>query len=179
MIMKIMINKIKSCLPASMALALLFAMVFPLAASVPASDIQLNVAGAGPREVEDTVQLSIQRDYAQAWHSMEAALDTGDASKLNQYWVGVAHDKLVQKVHDEVQTSVKVHYQDKSHQLQAIYYPTDGAALLLHDNAEVELQVVDSGKLVHSETLHQKYVVLMTPGQDRWFVRVLQAVPGF
>ena len=177
--MRLMTKKVQNCLPAVIALSVLFMWVFPLAASVPASDIQLNVAGAGPREVEDTVQLSIQRDYAEAWHSMEAALDSGDASRLNQYWVGIAHDKLAEKVQDEVQTNVRVRYQDKSHQLQAIYYPTDGAALLLHDNAEVELQVLDSGKLVHSETLHQKYVVLMTPGQDRWFVRVLQAVPSF
>jgi hypothetical protein len=167
------------CLPAVAAALLCFALVFPVSASVPASDIQLNVSNAGPREVEDTVQDSVRRDYAQAWQTMEAALQSGDASGLNQYWVGVAHDKLAQKIKDENQTKVKVHYQDKSHRLQAVYYPTDGAALLLHDNAEVELQVLDGGKLVHNETLHEKYVVLMTPGQDRWFVRVLQAVPSF
>jgi hypothetical protein len=174
----IMTSRVKICLPAA-AIALCFALVFPLSASVPASDIQLNVSGAGPREVEDTVQESVRRDYAQAWQTMEAALESGDASGLHQYWVGVAHDKLAQKMKDEAQTKVRVRYQGKSHRLQAIYYPTDGAALLLHDDAEVELQVLDGGKLVHSQTLHQKYVVLMTPGQDRWFVRLLQAVPGF
>jgi hypothetical protein len=174
-----MIGRMKIFFPAVLGVTFCCALVFPASASVPASDIQLTVSGAGPREVEDTVQQSIPRDYAQAWQAMEAALQSGDASGLNQYWVGIAHDKLVQKVQDEGQTNVRVRYQDKSHHLQAIYYPTDGAALLLHDNAEVELQVLDSGKVIHSQTIHQKYVVLMTPGQDRWFVRVFQAVPGF
>lgn len=173
-----MTGRMKFCFP-MVAATFCFALVFPASASVPASDIQLNVSGAGPREVEDTVQQSVQRDYAQAWQTMEAALESGDSSGLNQYWVGVAHDKLTQKVQDERRTKVRVRYQDKSHHLQAVYYPTDGAALLLHDNAEVELQVLDSGKIIHSQTIHEKYVVLMTPGQDRWFVRVLQSVPSF
>jgi len=174
-----MTGRMKFCFPAMLAATFCFALVFPASASVPASDIQLTVSGAGPREVEDTVQQSVQRDYAQAWQTMEAALESGDASGLNQYWVGVAHDKLTQKIQDERRTNVRVRYQDKSHHLQAVYYPTDGAALLLHDDAEVELQVLDSGKTIHSQTIHEKYVVLMTPGQDRWFVRVLQSVPNF
>jgi hypothetical protein len=110
---------------------------------------------------------------------MSSALQNSDAALLDQYWVGVAHDKLQRLIEDRGRTGVQLRYVDKSHQLQAVFYPKDGATLLLHDTASGELQVLASGKLIHSEAVTQKYVVLMTPGADRWFVRVLQSVPSF
>jgi hypothetical protein len=80
---------------------------------------------------------------------------------------------------DQARTGIQLRYVDKSHQLQAVFYPKDGATLLLHDTASGELQVFASGKLIHAESLTQKYVVLMTPGADRWFIRVFQSVPSF
>ena len=49
----------------------------------------------------------------------------------------------------------------------------------LHDTAEYDLQVLDGDKTVHSEHVVLRYVVLMTPGADRWVIRQLQAVPEF
>jgi hypothetical protein len=111
--------------------------------------------------------------------SMSSALQAGDAAALDQYWVGVARDKLRRLVRDEARTGIQLRYLDKSHRLDVLFYPQDGATLVLHDTTSGELQVLDSGKLIHSENVTQKYVVLMTPGADRWFVRVFQPVPNF
>lgn len=158
-------------------LSLVLLVVFPLRASTPTAGVELSVVGAGPRQVEPTLQQSITRDYAKAWQTFSVALQSGDSAALDQYWAGVAHDKFQRLVEDQKSTSVQVRYVDKSHQLQAVFYPADGAALVLYDTAQLEVQVFNSGKLIHSKGLTQRYVVLMTPAQDRWLVRVLQSVP--
>jgi hypothetical protein len=148
-------------------------------ASTPEPSITLNATAAQPRALEPSLQQSIRRDYLRAWESVSAALQSGDPALLDQYWVGVAHDKLQRLIADQARTGIRLQFVDRSHQLQAVFYPKDGATLLLHDTASGELQVLDSGKVVHAEAVTQKYVVLMTPGADRWYIRVLQSVPGF
>lgn len=148
-----------------------------LITSASAGDVDLSVSGAGPRQLEPTLQQSIPRDYEKAWEALKGALESGDAGRLDQYWVGVAHDKFQHLVSDQASTGVQVRYNDKSHRLQAVFYPTDGAALVLYDTVDLEVQVVRSGKILHTEAATQKYFVLMTPAQDRWMVRVFQAVP--
>jgi len=145
--------------------------------SARAQDLELSVAGAGPRKLEATLQQSIPRDYAKAWQTLEAALESGNPTELDRYWVGVAHDKFQRLVSDQAITGVEVRYEKPSHHLQAVFYPADGAALLLYDTVTLEIEILRSGKTVHSESTTEKYLVLMTPAQDRWLVRVLQAVP--
>jgi hypothetical protein len=157
-------------------LSLVFLVVFPLRASTPTAGVELSVAGAGPRQLEPTLQQSITRDYAKAWQTLSAALQVGDPQLLDQYWAGVAHDKFQRLVEDQ-KRGVQVRYFDKSHRLQAVFYPRDGAALVLFDKTQLELQVFSSGKLIHTESYTERYFVLMTPAQDRWLVRVLQSVP--
>jgi hypothetical protein len=49
----------------------------------------------------------------------------------------------------------------------------------LHDTADYDLQILDGGKAIHNEHVVVHYVILMTPGADRWVIRQLQSVPGF
>jgi glutamine amidotransferase-like uncharacterized protein len=46
----------------------------------------------------------------------------------------------------------------------------------LLDQAQIEVQVLDGSKVIHEENATQNYLVLMTPGADRWFVRSLQPI---
>lgn len=48
----------------------------------------------------------------------------------------------------------------------------------LRDEANLEMQILDGGKLIQSEQIKQTYLVLMTPGADRWLVRDLESVPA-
>ena len=49
----------------------------------------------------------------------------------------------------------------------------------LHDTAQVQLQLMDGNKVVHSEEATVHYVVLLTAAENSWKVRVLEAVPAF
>jgi hypothetical protein len=48
----------------------------------------------------------------------------------------------------------------------------------LRDHAQLDVQVMDGGKVIYEEPVNVDYVVIMTPGADRWLVRQLQAVTG-
>ena len=45
----------------------------------------------------------------------------------------------------------------------------------LIDEAQIEIQVFDGSKLIYSDSKPQRYLVLMTPGADRWYVRSLDS----
>src|SRR5258707_392061 len=42
---------------------------------------------------------------------------------------------------------------------------------------QLQKQILDGGKVIHSKQVTQQYHVLMTVTEDRWKVRVLQAIP--
>jgi hypothetical protein len=48
----------------------------------------------------------------------------------------------------------------------------------LRDTARLEVQLLDGDKVVHSDQFTQNYLVVMTAGENRWKVRVLQALPS-
>jgi hypothetical protein len=46
----------------------------------------------------------------------------------------------------------------------------------LHDTAKLEEQILDGDTVVSSRQLTASYVVLMTVGEERWKVRLLQGL---
>ena len=140
--------------------------------------VNLNVSNAAPRQVEDTTERALQRDYARAWNSMEAALDQNRADILDADFVGVALDELKDRVNQQQKSGLRTRYVDHGHQLQAVFYSPEGSAVQLRDTAQLEIQYLDGSKVVHSEQRSETYTVVMTAGENRWKVRVLQAVPA-
>jgi hypothetical protein len=140
--------------------------------------VNLNVSSAGPRQVEDTTERALQRDYARAWNSMEAALADNRRDILDVDFVGVALDELKDRVNDQQKSGLRTRYIDHGHQLQAIFYSPEGSAVQLRDTAQLEVQYLDGDKVVRSEQRTESYTVVMTTGDNRWKVRVLQAVPA-
>ena len=149
------------------------------ALSLPAQDIRLAVAHAVPRQVEDTTQKAIVRNYSGAWVAMAEALEKNNPAALDAAFTGAAHDQLAARIHDQKQTGLHTQISDRGHNLEAVFYSPDGSAMQLHDSVDVEIQVMDGGTVVHSEQTTLHYVVLMTVAEDRWKVRLLQSVPGF
>ncbi|HVZ17779.1 MAG TPA: hypothetical protein VG897_11715 [Terriglobales bacterium] len=140
--------------------------------------VDLNVTAAGPRQVEDTTEQALQRDYAKAWNSMENALAENRSDLLNQDFVGVALDNLKERVAQQQQSGLHTRYIDHGHKLQAVFYSPEGSAVQLADTAQVEVQFLDGEKLLHSEQRTENYTVVMTAAENRWKVRVLQATPA-
>ena len=70
-------------------------------------------------------------------------------------------------------------YVNQRHKIDVVFYAPEGDVVELHDTMQCELQVLDGEKSIHNEPAILHYVVLMTPGADRWVIRQLQAVSQF
>jgi hypothetical protein len=140
--------------------------------------VKLNADNIGPRQIEDLTSKSIPRDYALAWQSMAQALEENRTDVLDGYFTGFEKDELTQRVESQLKSGLHAKYQDRGHKLQAIFYAPAGDAMELRDHAQLDVQVMDGGRVIYEEPVNMDYVVIMTPGADRWLVRQLQAVQG-
>jgi hypothetical protein len=138
--------------------------------------VQLNADSIQPREIEDLTGKNVARDYAIAWKDLSDALDNNRASALNGYFTGFAKDALNSRVSEQKRAGIHTRYVDHGHRASAVFYAADGGEMELVDEANLEIQILDGDKILHKEQGTQKFLVLMTPGADRWFVRALQPV---
>lgn len=139
--------------------------------------VQLDTSKAGPRDVEDQTKDSIVRDYGKAWHSLEQALEDNRPDLLNADFVGYAQDHWLHTVKAQEAAGLSRRIVDQGHHLQVIFYSPDGSAMQLRDTAQLEIQYRDGSKVIHTEKLSAQYLVLMTPAENSWKVRVLQEIP--
>jgi hypothetical protein len=135
-------------------------------------------ASRGPRDIEDLTRQKILHDYAAAWQTLDAGLEQNRSELLNDYFTGFAKDEFTRTIKQQAGTGIHRHYVDHGHKLEVIFYSPDGGVMQLQDNAEYEVQIFDGDRLLHSETVTTRFLVLMTPGADRWMVRLLQDVPA-
>jgi hypothetical protein len=140
--------------------------------------VEFSAKNIGPRAVEDLTSQHIPRDYALAWQTMEQALEENRPGLLDAYFTGFAKEDLSKRVNSQIRAGMHVRYQDRGHKLEGIFYAPAGDAMELHDRAQLELEIYDGGKVIYDEPIDAQYIVLMTPGADRWLVRKLQAVSG-
>ena len=152
------------------------AMYLRASASDEIPRVQLNAENVGPRQIEELTGKSIPRDYALAWQTMAQALENNRTDVLDGYFTGFEKDELTQRVKSQIKSGLHTRYQDRGHKLEAIFYAPAGDAMELRDRAQLDMQVLDGGKVIYEEPVNVEYVVIMTPGADRWLVRQLQAV---
>jgi hypothetical protein len=130
---------------------------------------------SGPRPLaEQTAQAAI-RDYLESWRSMSAALNENRAELLNADFVGDARDKLAEAIRDQAQMAVRTQYQDRAHDVQIIFYSPEGLSIELTDTVDYDVQVMDHDKPMGTQHVHARYLVVLTPSELRWRVRVLEA----
>jgi len=153
--------------------------IMPLFAADGAPDVSLDTTKAAPRSLEPLTQRSIVRDYKAAWSGLAQALEANSTGPLNALFEGTAHQVLKDKVTSQQVSGITSKYSNQTHKLQAVFYAPEGDVIELHDSAEYDIQILDGDKTIHSEHALVRYVVLMTPGADRWVIRQLQAVPQF
>ena len=138
--------------------------------------VDFKTDGLGPRDIEDTTETAIPRDYATAWNALETALSQNRTDILDTGFVGFARDRFAQRDADQRTSGLRVRYVDHGHKVQAIFYSPEGSTMQLRDTAQYDLQVLDGDTVISSQPVTQNYVALMTVTEDRWKVRVLQAV---
>lgn len=164
---------------ASLVLFAFAALALSAFAADAAVQVQLDTKSATPRAVEPLTERGILRDYRFAWTSMAQALELNTLDPLEGPFAGEAKQLLRETVTSQQRSNLTREYANQSHRLEAVFYAPEGDVMELHDTAEYQLQVRDGGKVIHDEHVVMHYIVLMTPGADRWVIRQLQAVPQF
>lgn len=144
-----------------------------------APEVQLNTSKAAPRAMEPLTERAILRDYKFAWYNLGLAMESNSTAPLNALFVGSANKWLHDAVDSQRHNGISSRYLNQTHKVDAVFYSPEGDVLELHDTAGYDLQVLDGGKTIDNEHVTVHYVVLMTPGADRWVVRDIQAVPQF
>lgn len=162
------------------SLALTCALLLPaaaLAADQPSVRIeQPNLHGS--RALEPQTGAAVTKDYLQSWDALQTALDQNQPSLLNAYFVGTALDKLTETITEQSQIGVHTRYVARSHDLQIIFYSPEGLSIQLTDTVQYDEQVMDHDKVLASRPIQRRYLVVMTPSEVRWRVRIFQSEPA-
>ena len=160
---------------AAVSLAAIFSTVLAIA-SPALPRISLSADALEPRPIEQRTGEVVTHDYAQAWQYLAICLDENRTDLLADYFTGEAKRRLAQRVGEQRASHLRTRYLDGGHKVKAVFYSVDGGEMQLEDEAQLEVRVFDGDKLISTSTTKQKYLVLMTPGSDRWYVRFLQSV---
>ena len=129
----------------------------------------------GPRHLEEQTATAAIRDYLQAWQSLGDALEQNRANLLDADFVGAARDKLADTVQQQAELGIRTLYRNRAHDLQVVFYSPDGLSIELTDKVDYDVQILDHDKIQSSRRIQSRYVVLLTPAEVRWRVRVFQA----
>jgi len=129
----------------------------------------------GPRHLEEQTATAAIRDYLHCWQSLGAALGQNRADLLDVDFVGAARDKLADTVQQQSMLGIRTLYRDRAHDLQIVFYSPDGLSIELTDRVDYDVQILDHEKIQTSQRVKARYVVVLTPAEVRWRVRVFQA----
>lgn len=129
----------------------------------------------GPRVLAPQTAQAVIRDYLQSWKAMRAALEQNQPNLLAADFTGTARDKLSTAVQEQTAAGLHTLYRDRAHDLQIVFYSPEGLSVELTDVVDYDVQVFDHDKLLTSEPVHARYLIMMTPSEVRWRVRVMQA----
>ena len=131
----------------------------------------------GPRELQEQTSAAVIRDYLKAWQGFREALGQNRPDLLAADFVGTSKDKLTETIQQQAALGIRTKYQDLSHDLQIVFYSPEGLSIELTDTVEYEVQVLDHEKVTATQRVNAHYIVVMTPAEVRWRVRVFQSVP--
>jgi non-ribosomal peptide synthetase component F len=139
-------------------------------------EVHLDADGLAPRPIEELTGATIARHYALAWQNLAQALESSNADGLGDEFTGFAKEHLTKRIAEQKQTGVRTRIVDHGHRLKAIFYSSDGAAMQLLDLTQLEIQTFDGSKLLDTQNAPHTYIVVLTPGADRWYIRDLEEV---
>jgi len=129
----------------------------------------------GPRPLREQTRKAAIHDYLQAWKSLDAAFAQNSAELLDPAFVGGARDVLAETIQQQAALGIRTHYQDLAHDLQIAFYSPEGLSIELIDKVEYTVQVLDHDTVKTTQQISARYVIVLTPAELRWRVRVFQA----
>ena len=130
--------------------------------------------GVGPRSVEKQTQVSVVRDYLLAWQTLGEATEHNQPALLEGYFVGTAKEKLAATVREQQNLGLQTACRSQTHNIKVVFYSPEGLSIQLVDNVECDMEVRDHEKTVGTRHVRSRYLVVLTPAESSWKVRVFQ-----
>lgn len=131
----------------------------------------------GRRPLQEQTRSAVIRDYLLSWQSLSAALEQNRADLLDPAFVGTARDKLTDTIQQQAALGIRTRYQDRAHDIRIVFYSPEGLSIELTDKVDYEVQFRDHDKVKTTQHVSARYVIVLTPAEVRWRVRVFQAKP--
>ena len=142
------------------------------------ADVHVNPPDAnGTRALQETTAAAAVRNYLQAWEGFRSAFEKNQSGTLDRDFIGTAKDKLAQTIQQQTALGIRSIYQDRSHDIQIVFYSPEGLSLELTDDVEYDLQLIDHDGRNTTQHVKARYIAVMTPTETKWQVRVFQAIP--
>jgi hypothetical protein len=130
----------------------------------------------GPRTLQEQTGSAAIQYYLQSWQSLRVAMEQNRADALEPAFVGTAKDDLTDTIQQQTKLGIHTSYQDRSHDLQIVFYSPEGLSIELKDKVEYDVQISDHDGVKTTQRVRATYVIVLTPAEVRWRVRVFQAV---
>jgi hypothetical protein len=128
--------------------------------------------------LQEQTKAAVIRDYLQSWQSFSAAMEQNRPDLLNADFVGTSKDKLTETIEQQRTLGLRTRYKDVSHDLQIVFYSPEGLSVEMTDKVDYDFQLIDHDKTTTTQRFSARYVIVMTPAEVRWRVRVFQAMPN-
>jgi predicted PhzF superfamily epimerase YddE/YHI9 len=106
---------------------------------------------------------------------LRAALEQNRTDLLDPAFVGTARDKFSETIRQQAALGIRTRYQDRAHDIQIVLYSPEGLSIELKDTVEYDVQVLDHDRVKTTQREIAQYVIVLTPAEVRWRVRVFQA----
>jgi hypothetical protein len=130
---------------------------------------------SGPRTLPEQTRVAAIRDYLQCWQSLRAALEQNRPDLLDSSFAGTARDKLTETIQQQAALGIRTRYQDRAHDIQVVLYSPEGLSIELTDRVDYEVEVLDHDRVKTTQHIVARYLIVLTPAELRWRVRVFQA----
>jgi hypothetical protein len=129
----------------------------------------------GPRTLPEQTATAAIRDYLESWQNLRTALEQNRADLLDPAFVGTARDKLTATIQQQTALGVRTRYVDRAHDIQVIFYSPEGLSIELTDNVQYDQEILDGATVKSTQHINSRYIIVLTPAEVRWRVRVFQA----
>lgn len=163
----------------NLLLAILCAVTLPLYGVAQDASVKIEPAALqGSRILEKQTEQSVVRDYLHSWKTLSTALDTNQVTGLNTEFAGTALDKLTNTIDAQAKAGIHTRYVERAHDLQIIFYSPEGLSIQMTDDVAYDEQVLEKDRVLTTQPVHRRYLIVMTPSEVRWRVRIFQAQAG-
>lgn len=129
----------------------------------------------GPRQLQEQTAKAAIQDYIDSWQSMSKALDQNRPDLLDRDFIGSARDKLAATIKNQSAAGIHTLYRDQSHDVRVLFYSPEGLSIELADTVQYDVQLFNHDKVIGNEAVHARYIVVLTPTEVRWRVRIFQS----